>query len=115
MDETETLPTTVNLLQHKLAIEGASSGSSLTTREASAKTTKACACKNTCGNPDNDVGGEWCYVADENCQKTNWGYCATLLMKTDAVIKDISKHKQARKEKKMKTMAEDEDEGQKRR
>merc|ERR1719271_2128508 len=28
-----------------------------------------------CGNPDNDVNGEWCFVADEGCQGTNWGYC----------------------------------------
>lgn len=30
-----------------------------------------------CGNPDNDLGGDWCFVEDAVCQpQMNWGYCA---------------------------------------
>ena len=32
-------------------------------------------CKEYCCNPDNDPGGLWCFVEDETCQGTNWGYC----------------------------------------
>ena len=33
---------------------------------------------NYCANPDNDAGGEWCYVTEEGeiCEGLNWGYCA---------------------------------------
>lgn len=32
---------------------------------------------NYCGNPDNDPGGEWCFVVDSACQpRINWGFCA---------------------------------------
>jgi len=50
-------------------------------------TKKGCACrknwrmsdedvKDFCGNPDNDAGGEWCFVIDRKCEKKSWGYCA---------------------------------------
>lgn len=30
-----------------------------------------------CANPDDDPGGEWCFVLDLECQSlVNWGYCA---------------------------------------
>ena len=28
-----------------------------------------------CGNPDGDLGGEWCFVVDEDCEGRSWGYC----------------------------------------
>mmetsp|Transcript_72454 Transcript_72454/g.119927 ORF Transcript_72454/g.119927 Transcript_72454/m.119927 type:complete len:633 (+) Transcript_72454:100-1998(+) len=32
---------------------------------------------NYCGNPDQDVRGDWCFVKDVDCQPhVNWGYCS---------------------------------------
>jgi len=51
-------------------------------------TTRGCACKHGwtlagnercrdyCCNPDDDAGGEWCFVDDELCQEAGWGHCA---------------------------------------
>ena len=36
-------------------------------------------CSDYCCNPDDDAGGEWCFVEDEECQGANWGYCAPAL------------------------------------
>lgn len=35
-------------------------------------------CADSCCNPDEDPGGEWCAVVDANCQGANWGYCGEL-------------------------------------
>eukprot|EP00418_Pyrodinium_bahamense_P086021 CAMPEP_0179072836 /NCGR_PEP_ID=MMETSP0796-20121207/32260_1 /TAXON_ID=73915 /ORGANISM="Pyrodinium bahamense, Strain pbaha01" /LENGTH=440 /DNA_ID=CAMNT_0020770009 /DNA_START=28 /DNA_END=1347 /DNA_ORIENTATION=- len=35
-------------------------------------------CGSSCCNIDNDPAGDWCLVADEQCQGKDWGYCAPL-------------------------------------
>lgn len=32
-------------------------------------------CDHSCCNPDDDAGGDWCFVISEDCQGTNYGYC----------------------------------------
>ena len=32
-------------------------------------------CSSGCCNPDNDVS-DWCYVVDDQCEDSSWGYCA---------------------------------------
>ena len=32
-------------------------------------------CEEFCCNPDSDPGGNWCIVADEECQGSQWGCC----------------------------------------
>jgi len=36
---------------------------------------KGCSCSKLCANSDNDAGGDWCFVLDQVCQGSNWGYC----------------------------------------
>jgi len=37
-----------------------------------------------CGNPDDDPGGDWCFVVDEGCEGINWGYCKDSLKSRNA-------------------------------
>jgi len=54
-----------------------------------ARTQNGCECKNgpwsysgvtvqgSCGNPDGDLGGDWCNVKDKACEYgATWGYCS---------------------------------------
>mmetsp|Transcript_36728 Transcript_36728/g.85452 ORF Transcript_36728/g.85452 Transcript_36728/m.85452 type:complete len:479 (-) Transcript_36728:155-1591(-) len=34
-------------------------------------------CLNYCCNPDGAPGGPWCFVHNDTCQGSNWGYCAS--------------------------------------
>jgi len=34
------------------------------------------ACEDYCCNPDADPNGDWCFVVDQDCQGSNWGYCS---------------------------------------
>lgn len=35
-------------------------------------------CSSYCCNPDNDPGGEWCFVQDPDCEGHAWSHCAPL-------------------------------------
>jgi len=37
-------------------------------------------CDSYCCNPDNDNGGNWCFVEDKACQGNSWGTCAAVAM-----------------------------------
>ena len=43
-------------------------------------------CSSYCCNPDNDVRGDWCYVIQEACQGTFYGYCRTTSTTTSATL-----------------------------